>query len=230
MNLIKKLLFAGVLAILPVLNSCDDSEGYSLGDFTAPSWATVTTIEDGFYLNDDSWGTLWPTNQNVYIEHKGHLPADGQRVIISFNPLSDKYQKYDHVIKILHMQEVLTKGIETLTIENEKEFGNDPINIYPDELCISGKHLNITYLQNAPSDTKHRISLVRPLSDERLYGKDGYINLRLCYNTYEDESGLLVRNAVSFNLASLKLDAKTKGIRLSYKSTSNGEVEVELPL
>ena len=48
MNLIKKLLFAGVLAILPLLNSCDDSEGYSLGDFTAPSWATVKTLEDGF--------------------------------------------------------------------------------------------------------------------------------------------------------------------------------------
>lgn len=230
MNLIKKLFFAVILAIFSLFNSCDDFDGYSLGNFTTPSWATITTLEDGFYLNDDSWGTLWPVNQNAYIEYHEHLPADGQRVITSFNPLSNSYPGYDHAIKILHMQEVLTKGIDTLTAENEKEFGNDPINVYMDELCISGNHLNITYLQNAPSDTKHRISLTRPLSDERLYGEDGYINLRLCYNTYEDESGLLVRNAASFNLASLKVSPKTKGIRLSLNSTSNGEIEVELPL
>lgn len=229
MNLIKKLLFAGVLAIFPFLHSCDDFDGYSIGDFTSPSWATIISLEDCFYLNDDSWGTLWPVNQNVYTDYNGHQPKDGQRVIISFNPLSDNYQGYDHAIKILQMQEVLTKGIDTLTADNEIELGNNPINIYMDDLCISGNHLNIMYLQNAPSDTKHRISLVRPVSDDRLYGEDGYINLRLCYNTYEDESGLLIKNAVSFNLASLKVSSKTKGIRLSLNTTSNGEIEVELP-
>ena len=48
--------------------------------------------------------------------------------------------------------------------------------------------------------------------------------------TYEDESGLLIKNAVSFNLASLKVSPQTKGIRLSLNTTSNGEIEVELPL
>ena len=29
------------LAVMPALQSCDDNDGYSIGDFTPPLWATV---------------------------------------------------------------------------------------------------------------------------------------------------------------------------------------------
>ena len=38
------LFMAVCLAVMPVLQSCDDDEGYSIGDFTPPLWATVLFI------------------------------------------------------------------------------------------------------------------------------------------------------------------------------------------
>ena len=50
------------LAVMPALQSCDDNDGYSIGDFTPPLWATVRVTGNAFYLDCDVWGTLWPVN------------------------------------------------------------------------------------------------------------------------------------------------------------------------
>ena len=225
-----KMLFLTLWAVLiPTLTSCNDEEGYSIGDFTTPSWATLSITGDGFYLTDDIWGKLWPVNQHLNSTATSDLFEDGQRVIITFNPLSDKYYGFDHAVKLLSIQEVLTKDIETLTPENDEAYGNAPITIAQGNLTISGNHLNIIYQQDIPSQAKHRISLLRPASDNELYGSDGYIHLQLRYNTYNDVSGYLLNNAVSFNLNSLDIPAGTQGIKLKLQSSVNGEVEVELP-
>ena len=39
------LFMAVCLAVMPVLQSCDDNDGYSIGDFTPPLWATVRVTE-----------------------------------------------------------------------------------------------------------------------------------------------------------------------------------------
>ena len=76
------LFMAICLAVMPALQSCDDNDGYSLGDFTPPLWATVRVTGNAFYLNCDVWGTLWPVNTDI-----GWYDAvDGQRVITVFNP------------------------------------------------------------------------------------------------------------------------------------------------
>lgn len=227
---LKKILAAICIATIPVLHSCNDEEGYSIGDFTQPSWATISTTGDSFYLNDDTWGTLWPINQDLNSNVTGYQPNDGQRVIISFNPIADNYYGYDHAIKILSMQEVLTKEIEILTSENEKEYGNDPILISKENLTISGNHLNIIYQQNRPSQNKHRICLVRPSSDKKLLDEDGYIHLELRYNTFNDVTGFRVSNAVSFYLGSLPITSDTPGIKLKLNSEINGETETVLPV
>mgnify|MGYP006979106421 CR=1 FL=1 len=33
---------------MPALQSCDDNDGYSLGDFTPPLWATVRVTGNAF--------------------------------------------------------------------------------------------------------------------------------------------------------------------------------------
>ena len=74
------LFMAICLAVMPALQSCDDNDGYSLGDFTPPLWATVRVTGNAFYLNCDVWGTLWPVNTDI-----GWYDAvDGQRVITEF--------------------------------------------------------------------------------------------------------------------------------------------------
>lgn len=210
------------LAVMPALQSCSDDDGYSLGDFTPPLWATVRTTGNAFYLDCDVWGTLWPVNTDL----GWYKPAEGQRVITVFNPLYDNYEGFDHAVKLLRLQDVLTKEVETLTPETEEEFGNDPVLIYQGDISISGGYMNIFFLQNLPSQTKHRISLLRPQDDRELYGDDGYLHLELRYNDYDDVTERRAYGAVSYNLGSLDVTSETKGIKLKLNSEKNGEVEV----
>lgn len=214
------------LAMIPGLQSCDDNDGYSIGDFTPPLWATVRVTGNAFYLDCDVWGKLWPVNIDLgYYE-----PVDGQRVVTVFNPLSDKYGEFDHAVKLLYLKEVLTKQVEELTPENESEFGNDPIWIKKGNIGISNGYMNIVFYQNLPGlpvKTPHRISLVRPQDAEELDAADGYIHLELRYNTYDDVTGLRKDGIVSFNLNSLEVTPETKGIKLKLNSeVAKEEVEV----
>ena len=55
MKKFKWLLGMLVLALMPMLQSCDDDDGYSIGDFSW-DWATVrTTGGGGYYLVGDRW-------------------------------------------------------------------------------------------------------------------------------------------------------------------------------
>lgn len=217
-------LLALCLAVMPFLQSCDNDDYYSIGDFTPPLWATTRVTGNAFYLDCDVWGTLWPVNTSLgWFE-----PVEGERVITTFNPLSDNYEGYDHAVKLYSIEKVLTKQVETLTPENEEELGNDPIIVYKDFLSVSGGHLNMVFAQQVPAKEKHRISLVRPQADEDLYPEDGFVHLELRYNTFDDTTQHEAMGKVSFNLSSLKLEG-TKGIKLKINSAVNGEVVAELP-
>lgn len=208
------------LVLSPVFQSCDDDEGYSIGQFTVPLWATVRVENGSFYFDSDLWGTLLPFNTGSYV------PVDGQRVLASFSPLYDDYQGYDHAVQIYQLWNVLTKQVDTLTAETDEEFGNDPVTIYQGDITISGGYMNIIFLQNLPAKEKHRISLVRPEDDAELYGEDGYVHLELRYNDYDDVTGYGAWGLVSYNLSSLNITDETKGIKLKLNSSVNGEVEV----
>lgn len=121
------LFFMMCLAVLPALQSCDDlDDGYSIGDFSYPNWSTVRVKGNTFYLESDTWGTLWPINTNM----GWYQPVDGQRIITIFNPIYDNYEGYDHAVKIEKIWHALTKSVEPLTSENDEEYGNDPVFIY----------------------------------------------------------------------------------------------------
>ena len=220
---IQWLLMAFCLTVTPVLQSCDDDDdGYSIGDFTPPLWATVRLTGNAFYLDCDVWGTLWPVN----VDLDWYKPVEGQRVITTFNPLWDDYEGYDHAVKLLGLQNVLTKEVETLTPDNAEAYGNDPVLIFKGDMSISGGYLNILFLQNVPASTKHRISLVRSEKSDEQVDEEGYIVLQLRYNDYDDLTGRRAYGAVSFNLASLDITEETKGIKVKLNSEKNGGVEV----
>ena len=211
------------MVLLPFLTSCDDDEGYSVGDFTPPLWATVRTTGNAFYLDCDSWGTVWPVNTNL----GWYEAVDGQRVIVSFNPLSDNYGDYDHAGKILDLQNVLTKPLEVLTEANDEEFGHDALRVLKNGTGISGGYFNVWFQQNLPTDgVKHRISLVRPEKDEDLLGEDFYLHLQLRYNDYDKVSDIYnpYPSPVSFSLNDLDIPQQAKGIRIHLQSEVNGPV------
>lgn len=222
MKKFQSLLCATVCLLAELSFQSCDSDGYSIGDFTPPLWATARVTGNSFYLDCDVWGTLWPVNTNL-----AYYPADGQRVITVFNPLADNYEGFDHAVKILDLREVLTKEVEEVTPETEEEYGNDPITIYQGDMGISGGYLNVIFYQNVPADdTKHRISLVKATDLSEEEAADGYIHLELRYNTYDSLSGFRQFSPVSFNLNSLEITDATKGIKIKLNSEVNGEVEV----
>ena len=85
MKKIKWLLGILLLALVPMLQSCDD-DGYSIGDFSW-DWATVrATGGGGYYLEGDNWGVIDPVATSI----PWFKPVDGERVVaffISFSPL-----------------------------------------------------------------------------------------------------------------------------------------------
>ena len=193
------LLLLAFLAVMGVtFQSCDDDDGYSLGD-VAVDWATVNVKGAHVYdFTGDRWGQIWPATTDYF----WYSPIDGQRVILYFNPLYDNYPEgYDCSVKVLSIKEILTKPIEELTAENEEEFGNDPVDIFEDNMWISG----------GPD-------------------QDGYIHLEYRYNTYADTTGYWRNGAVSFNLNSLEITSETKGIKVKINSAKNGEKEVSFDL
>ena len=148
----EKLWTSGMLlvAMMPLLQSCDDDgEGYSIGDFSW-DWATVRTTGGGaYYLEGDRWGLIEPVASSVFL----FKPVDGERVVALFNPL---YDTKDGVqVKMEGVQQVLTKEVEEMkTAEEAEEFGNDPIVIYQGDMWLGGTYLNLIFRQNVPASKK----------------------------------------------------------------------------
>lgn len=215
-----------VMLLVSALQACDDSDGYSIGDFSW-DWATVrTTGGGGYYLEGDTWGTIFPAATAV----PWFKPVEGERVFTFFNPLYDNYQGFDLGAKIEHVRPILTKKVEELTAENEAEFGNDKITIAQGDLWLGGRYLNLVFQQRIPKTEKHRISLVKntTLPDEA----DGYVHLELRYNTYNDVSNYWQLSPVSYNLTEFfpkeNENSIFKGFKIKINSETNGEVTLVL--
>ena len=133
MKKFKWLLGILLLALVPMLQSCDD-DGYSIGDFSW-DWATVrATGGGGYYLEGDNWGVIDPVATSI----PWFKPVDGERVVAFFNPLYDMEGGKGVQVKMEGIQELLTKEVEDMSTEEEaEEFGNDPILIYQGDMWFS---------------------------------------------------------------------------------------------
>lgn len=221
-----------LLAQVFVFPSCSDDDGYSVGDI-GWDWATIhATGGGGYYLEGDRWGHIDPVASSI----PWFKPVDGERVIAFFNPLLDTDKGVQ--AKIEGIQELLTKDVQTLTPENEADFGNDPIVIYEGDMWLGGDFLNLIFHQNLPYSKKHLISLVTNTLDNEpltlsntLLDEEGYVHLELRYNTYNDLTNYWGVGRVSFNLEDYYLAAKEeslelKGFKVTINSQAHGEGRV----
>lgn len=236
MRRIKWLLGVWILALVPMLQSCDDGDGYSIGDFSW-DWATVrATGGGGYYLEGDSWGVIVPVATSI----PWFRPVDGERVVAFFNPLYDMKEEKGVQVKMEGIRELLTKEVEDMsTAEEAEEFGNDPIQIYQGDMWLGGKFLNVIFHQDLPRSKKHRISLVQnkietgePSEPGTLHvAEDGYVHLELRYNTYKDVTNCWGWGRVSYNLEKFfptPVDswAAPKGFKVTINSREHGEGRV----
>lgn len=215
MKALKRYWMFAFILLAGLLQSCSDDDGYSIGDIGV-DWVTVHVESDGLYtFTGDAWGTMFPAANAIW----GYCPVDGERALLYFNPLYDNYGGYDVGIKPERIYPILTKSVETLTEDQEEEYGNDPA--YITDLWIGGGYLNLIFLQKAPESVKHRVSLVRK-DDAPVISDDGYIHLEYRYNTYGDTLDYALKGVVSYNLGSLPLD-EAKGIKLRVNDANYGE-------
>lgn len=209
-----------LVVFTPMIQSCDD--GYDLGNFTV-RMATVRVVGGStYYLEIDNGKKLWPAATNV----SWYKPIEGQRVLADFTLLSDKYENYDHMIRVNYLWDVLTKRVEDLTAESEDVFGNDPVDI--EDMWIGGDYLNVRFRFRIPHEKRHRVSLIRNTTVEN--PDDGYIHLEYRYDNQDDESDYMRRSYVSFHLGDLAPLSPNlgdvKGLKVKINSDSNGEKEL----
>lgn len=215
----KTLLFALLLGILPITQSCDKDKD------NGPNYiiriATVKTLESNqYYLLLDDNKTIWLSSSLI----PGYVPKDGQRVLADYTLLDETNADYTYVAQINNIHNVLTKSIEQLTSENKVDFGNSPINIPGGGIWVGSNYLNIEFFMYVPISKRHKISLVQ--NTLVTPAVDGYLHLELRYNTYNDISPYVNRGIVSFDLGVNGPSSQYKGIKLIINSAINGTREL----
>lgn len=172
--------------------SCDDNDGYSLGDF----WVDIATVEtddnsSAYWFILDDGTTLWPAASDIQ-----YLPKQGQRIILNYSILSNQKNEFDHYIKINYIWDILTKKTIVLTATNADSIGNDPVKI--NDMWIGNHYLNVDFLFNYGGIRPHAINLVENslIPDPQ----DGKIHLEFRHNAYGSTNNRLYNGLVCFDL------------------------------
>ena len=225
MKTIKKIMFGlGLVISTFVFNSCLDDDGYSLDK----AWYSIATVyplgdSNSYWLSLDDGTTLWPVATNIPWYH----PKEKQRAFVVYTLLSDKFQEYDHAIKILDLNSILTKPIaENLGEKNDNTYGTDPVSI--SDVWIGDGYLNIVFEFYYGGNSVHFINLMESESVDTPY------DFEFRHNAYNDEQRYRRKGIVSFDLSSvdtkggeveLKIQVKTfegnKQYTVKYDSSSN---------
>ena len=174
------------------LQSCDESDDYSLGDF----WVDIATVEtddnsSAYWFILDDGTTLWPAASDIQ-----YLPKQGQRIILNYSILSNQKNEFDHYIKINYIWDILTKKTIVLTATNADSIGNDPVKI--NDMWIGNHYLNVDFLFNYGGIRPHAINLVENslIPDPQ----DGKIHLEFRHNAYGSTNNRLYNGLVCFDL------------------------------
>jgi len=205
-----------VLAFIPTLQSCDDDEGYSLGNYTIAMATVKIDTGDSVYFVLDNGETLWPAASLVPFRGLD----DGTRIIGNFTILSDTQDGFDHFVRLNSYSEILTKDIINLTEANKDSIGDDKVMIT--DMWVGGNYLNVEFDMFIPSTQKHRVNLVRNTAQN--YTDDAYVHLEFRYNDMDDVTSYRARSIVSFRLGNSGPSNKDLlGLKIRINSAVNGE-------
>jgi hypothetical protein len=190
----KSALYAVFTVLFLCLNACDDGDEYSMNK----AWYSIATVnplnDNGMYsLTLDNGTTLWPAATDV----PWYNPKHKRRAIAVYTILSDKFQGYDHAVKILDIQNVLTKAAaKDLGEKNDEEYGNDPVKIL--NMWIGDGYLNVEFgFYNGGMGVSHYINLVKTDRADTPY----YFEFR--HNAYGDATVYARKGIVAFDLSDI---------------------------
>lgn len=200
----------GIIFLLLALISCNNKDGYSLGEFQVSMGTIIMESETSYSILLDNGKKLWPAATDHRYEAKNN-----QRAFVNYTLLSGEYNGYDHMVKVNAIWDILTKDIIKLTKENEEEIGNDPIKF--NHIWIANDFLNIDFMFNYGGIRPHFINLVENEIDK--LSEDDVVELEFRHNSYGSTNiDRLTEGLVSFNLKPLqRSDANSINIRIKVK-------------
>lgn len=218
----KKIVFGILVGLMFAFASCNDDEGYSLGNV----WVGFGVLEDA-----DSYKIVLDDGEVLYaVAFAGHDPWHGyeyakesheievgDRMMVNFTILDDETNDAGEIVayyvRINSVKEVLTKDILDITEANKDSIGNDAIIVK--ECWMANDLLNFQLKYYGGSET-HFINLVKQPGD--LTAEDQPFELELRHNNNGDSEDILYNAFVSFRLDSLQV-AGLDSVRFKVTST-----------
>jgi hypothetical protein len=194
---------------------------------TSLAIATVKVVEgNDYYFGLDDGDTMYPVDKSSI---PGYKVKDGQRALVYFSLTDQEVEGYDYTIRVLGIEDVLTKDVILLTEEVADSIGDDKINAV--SIRLSKEYLTIQFrlLGTGNPNKPHMLNLVQNLTtpeeaeaDNVKDSDDGeYLNLEFRHNAFDDAPMQLSENYVSFKLNNALIDGK-KGIKIRVNTLYDG--------
>lgn len=212
---------------MPVLQSCldDGSSSYPYENSNSNTLFTIGTLEiiDGrdYFFSLDDGEKMYPSDTTNIHDYE---LVDGQRVFIQFLPLTESKPGYEYNVKLIQLENILTKNVIPLTEETADSIGNDRINVTA--LWVTGKYLNIEhqFYHSGNPEIKHMLNMVVNETPDAPVQEEGYLNLEFRHNAYDDEPRKAGWGIVSFRLDGIEkqLEGK-KGVKILVNSIYDGK-------
>jgi hypothetical protein len=203
-----KLIIPAILGVGLIFTSCvKDDEHYSIGDFIV-SFGTIeqkSTALNDYVIHLDAGDNVIPLTTAV----PSFEIKNNQRVLVSFNPLSDEKltdSTVTYQAKINSLRDILFKGIKKYTEVADDSMGHDPIIVRDSWISKTGGILTID-IKYYTQGSVHYINLI---DNGEANGIDKPFVLELRHNARGDRSDYPATGYVSFKLDYLKLAGKTE--------------------
>lgn len=226
-KIMKKLRFLSLafVALFAVsgFTACDTTEGYTIGDIYPSALVTVKPVNgnSSCYLQLDNTTTLRPVNLKG--SPYGTVPV---RALINYVEVPDDPHPYTRSVRVMWMDEILTKHPKQHGSITQEYLGDDPLEIVKDWVTlVEDGYLTLRFrtVSNGQGTT-HLMNLVTGVNPENPY------EVRLRHNANNDTTGNMVDGLVAFDLSSLpQSDDPNQKLKLVWMSFS-GKKSVEFPL
>lgn len=178
-----------------------------------------------FYFALDNGVKLFPGDTTAI---KNYPIIDNQRVFVGYLRMEQPISGYDINGRIFSIENILTKGIISLTKENADSIGNDAINLTTRILNEDFLTLEYQYFGSGDKDKKHMLNLVENLTDTKDTDKE-YVCLEFRHNAFNDALLKAVPGVVSFKLENIKEQMKgKKGLKIRVKTIYDGVLDYKV--
>lgn len=190
--------FLFLLAIALILACSKDEDEYDNYKLNLGIYENTGDGETDFQVNLDNGDIVVPGKVSSDLFKFN----DGERVLVYYTPLENDSESDNQTINsaIHYVEEILTKGIITLTDDITDSIGNTPIHVHEEDIWFSKHYLNI-YFSYYGYDRTHYLNMIKYENDS--VDDEGRLFLEFRHNDNGDYYSYAYDGLVSFDMNSL---------------------------